>query len=62
MPHPLFDRFTGRVLACGLIFVGGLAAALAIGGPYTGPVFIAAWLLADSAWHRRLAPARRRAS
>ena len=41
-----------RVLAYALIIVAGLAFSLWAGPPWTGPLFIAAWVVADVAWHR----------
>ena len=55
----LLDHLRHRVLVYALILVAGLAFAFLIGPPWTGPVFIAAWILADGVW---TAASRRRSS
>ena len=55
----LLDHFRRRVLVYVLILVAGLAFGFLVGPPWTGPVFIAAWILADVVW---TATSRRRSS
>ena len=46
----LLDHLRKRLLVYALIIVAGVAFALLVGPPWTGPVFIAAWVVADVVW------------
>ncbi len=58
MPPWLTDHLRSRVLVYALIIAAGVAFALLIGPPWTGPVFIAAWIVADVVWTRSRASRR----